>query len=138
MSIKKATLMRPTLFFFTVLLVCIMLSACNKNDIEYLESSATLIGLTRPNEVRINEVFSLQITLQGSSSCALYSRLETEQVGDTTTFYFYQKRDASSTCSAVATEVKTEIELCFGSLGTKYLHFNKDQAQELIVTIESR
>ncbi len=130
---------RITQLYLAFLLGLVFVSC--EDDVDYLVTKTVAKEVSVPNSARVNEKFDIDIVVYGSSGCSLFSGFDMNQIGDTTYFELFQKRDKSATCTTAIIEIQTTISVSFSEPGTKYLIFNdsinySDMTTEITKSIE--
>lgn len=94
-----------------------------EDDVDYLVTKTVAKEVSVPNSARVNEKFDIDMIVFGLSGCSLFSGFDMNQIGDTTYFELFQKRDKSATCTTAIIEIQATISVSFSEPGTKELIF---------------
>lgn len=116
-------------------LVLVGLFSC-QNETEYRESQALVQTATFPPTVRVNEPFTIEMVILGSSGCSEFSRFESNIENDRILFEFFQKRQENQVCATVITEINVEIEFTINSTNINELSFGAESGTSLTIPIE--
>ena len=117
---------KPTIILTFLLFILII--SCKEDDIEYIESLAGVKEISAPDSVKINDQFSITLTIFGSSGCSQFSRFEMTSTSDTLDFTIYEKREKNIGCSGQIIEIEAVIAIRLKNEGKHYLKFNEGSA----------
>lgn len=123
----QITIIMKTRFFqilFLPILTALLVS-CSEREPDYIESTTGTTTVSVPATVKVGELFNVDLNIVGSSGCSEFSRFTTTQVGDTTIFELFQRRDKGLICTDATINIEEAISISYETSGVKVLKFNE-------------
>ena len=91
--------------FYVLLTFC----ACKEDGMAGVETLASVKEVSIPNVGKVNEAFSIDLIMFGTSRGSEFSWFESSSQADTTTFELYQWRDKGLMCATSIIEINVAI-----------------------------